>query len=355
MSGPALLLLVAGLLLWNAPVGAQDTVEAPHKDVELHSSVLGVAWSHDGSRIAVVSGIGRTVDVLDADGNPVSHFEHLFNGPDFGDSVAVTKDYVILTPQSPPPYTEMNPSHDQAFSIWRTEDGTFIRNVQGPGKDSVTKSYNLMEHVKISPDKLTLAMVTRDESSILLFSTSNWQFLRFFAFKRPDGYPANLNSFAFSPDSRTLVAIAGKGYIEVINIDSGQVKPRIDACPEPKYWTRVDSMALSPDGHKAVLTCGGGEVRVIDLDSGQRLANYDTATAVRKLDWGDNDTIAAAAGDKTLRLWNWRTNEVMAVPLRDAPMSLAFAPDGVHLAVGNGDRLSLFTIRNTKPVEEKTL
>jgi hypothetical protein len=326
-------------------------------DVSVAGSVTGVAWSHDGSHIAVTSGANHHIDVMDPDGKVITEFKRQFNGPNYNDAVLFTKDLVILPPESIPPYIGQSPDALMAVSLWNANTGHFVKNIEGPAPEDITHGYNWMGHGTLSPDGSMMAIATGQTfAPVFLYHTKDWTFQKFFAFKRPDGMIYGATDIRFSNDNKTLVIGNRSGQIEVADIDSGKLIRLIDAFGETAELANVSALALSPDGKYAVVGCyfgaplnkdytGNGNVRIFDLQTGERIAIYSNAiAAIRKLDWNaSGDTIAIASNDHTLHLWKWHTSQPPEIlSLGDSIMSLAYSPDGKKLAVGHGTTVSIF-------------
>ncbi len=144
---------------------------------------------------------------------------------------------------------------------------------------------------------------------------------------------------AFSPDG-TLLAMAGDGHGDV---RLWQVKPFNQPLFIYKgHTSSVQSVAFSPDGQTLASGSGDQTVRLWNVRTGECLAVLPGHTAqVRSVNFSpDGQTLASGSSDRTVRLWNVCTGECLAVlPGHTAQVrSVNFSPDGQTLASGSEDR-----------------
>ena len=113
----------------------------------------------------------------------------------------------------------------------------------------------------------------------------------------------------------------------------------------------VHGLAFTPDG--VILASTGGQsenfdIYLWDVASGQQIA---TLTGHSDNVWDlafspDGQLLASVASDKTARIWDWQTGEVLkTLDFPNEVASVRFSPDGQSLAVGGVDE-SLNQIRN---------
>uniref|UniRef100_A0A453KKS3 Anaphase-promoting complex subunit 4 WD40 domain-containing protein n=1 Tax=Aegilops tauschii subsp. strangulata TaxID=200361 RepID=A0A453KKS3_AEGTS len=66
------------------------------------------------------------------------------------------------------------------------------------------------------------------------------------------------------------------------------------------------------------------------------------------------DTVATAAADKSIRLWDARSGKCQVVELSGENINITYKHDGTHIAVGNKeDELTIVDVRKLKPVHKQ--
>jgi len=114
------------------------------------------------------------------------------------------------------------------------------------------------------------------------------------------------------------------------------------------HSSKVHSIAWNCDGRR--LASGGMDksVCVVSL-SNDRLSKDHTyrghSDSVDQLVWhpSDPDLLATASGDRTVRIWDYRTAKSIAnVSTKGENINVTWSPDGKSLAVGNKDDLITF-------------
>lgn len=119
----------------------------------------------------------------------------------------------------------------------------------------------------------------------------------------------NVHDLQFSPDGKTLLAAGGSpaefGMIENWNWSEKKCLNSIKVHRDVVY-----RVAWSTDGSHWATASGDGECQVFEKATATRSASYTGhSRGVLSLVFLDNDTIASAGMDQTIRLWNCRTGE----------------------------------------------
>ena len=148
-----------------------------------------------------------------------------------------------------------------------------------------------------------------------------------------------VNSIAFSPNGRQLVAGSGGGTVELWDLSSDTI---LGSLLTTKAGP-VNSVAFSPDGKLLAAGSGDGMVRLWDTATGRQLGSPLTTKAgpVNSVAFSpDGKLLAAGSGDGMVWLWDTATGRQLGSPLTTGagPVdSIGFSPSGDILASGSGD------------------
>jgi WD40 repeat protein len=109
-----------------------------------------------------------------------------------------------------------------------------------------------------------------------------------------------------------------------------------------KHAAAVTSLAFTPNGFLIASGAQDGSIRLWDLiDDAERavLDEGNNATPVGSLTFSPDETLLAAAGGSTIRVWNLDSGEVQATLETSIAeiTSLSFRPDGMALIYGGSD------------------
>ncbi len=149
-----------------------------------------------------------------------------------------------------------------------------------------------------------------------------------------------VTALACTPNSQ-IMAVGTYRQVQLWNVAVGRRIGVLSGMPE-----NVNCLAFSPDGR--ILAAGGGvatvrgETRLFDLASGRQIAlltgHTDLVYALAFTP--DGNRLVTASGDKTLRLWNWRSGVSLHVlkDHADSVYGVACSPDGRQIASTGVDR-----------------
>ena len=187
--------------------------------------------------------------------------------------------------------------------------------------------------VAFSPDGTQLASAGK-ENVARLWDVKTGQLLHTL-----DGHTLAISSVAFSPNGRW---IATGGYDQIVNLWDAQTG--VLAQTLRGHTDSVTAVAFSPDGK--YLASGGQDkvVRVWDLASGQEamvLEGHDgglTSVAYSP----DGKWLASTGSDRVVKVWNAQTGKVERTldGFKDNLVGVAFSPDSQQLAIVTDGRVA---------------
>ena len=132
-----------------------------------------------------------------------------------------------------------------------------------------------------------------------------------FATSRRNG--GNISVHAWSRDSRYLAFGTFEGYVEIVDVQSGQRRMTCKAHDAP-----VTALEWSPDASRLASAAANGVVKIIETIGGSDLLTLRAPDAgVRLLAWSPDGRRIAAASEHQLRIW-------------DASEGFAFADSGAR-------------------------
>jgi len=231
---------------------------------------------------------------------------------------------------------------DNVVRLWSVPAWEPLRTFEGH-----TRSVN---DVALSPDERTLVTASSDQT-VRLWAFPEGRLLQMFQDRK-----RVVAAVRFSPDGKWVAAGSYGGRVAVWTV-SGQVTFGV------KTGARnVTSVAFSPDGGTLASSGLADDVVLWSLpvgESGGTLSGHRTAA------WGltfiaGGRVLASLGYERTLRLWNTETWQVLRVLELDEPgaRGLAFSPDEGTVALAMEGRVQVravedWTLRVTLPVGVK--
>jgi tetratricopeptide (TPR) repeat protein len=161
------------------------------------------------------------------------------------------------------------------------------------------------------------------------------------------GHEGAVTGVAFSPDGSRLATASADHTLRIWNASDGHERLVLHG-----HTDAVTGVAFHPDGHQLASASADQTVRVWETASGQQaLVLRGHTDAVLSLAYSPRgDRIASASHlDHTVRLWDAATGQLVLALRHDQVLSVAFGPDGQHLATGGPDIINVWDAGQPEP------
>ncbi len=282
-------------------------------------AVIDLAYSPDGTRLAVASTVGIW----------------LYNAQTYQELALFTghTDYVNSVAFSPDGQTLASGSKDRSIRLWDISTGKLLHTLTLDIRAAV-------ESVAFSPDGKKLA--SAEYGRLHLWDVSTANLLHTFIDLKSSGsdiIPLAHASVAFSPDGQTLASMmGGDNYMRVWDVETGTLLH--------EFTGDTESVAFSPNG-KMLASPSGESIRLWNVENGEHLQTLTghNGFVFRVAFSPDGQMLASgyfARGNDDggpIILWDVQTGKPLHTLIGHTYYitSVAFSPDGQTLASGSGD------------------
>jgi WD40 repeat protein len=324
--------------LWNVKTGNLLQTLEGHSD-----SVWSVAYSPDGQTLASASG-DKTIKLWNV--NKGNLLQTLTGHSEWVSSVAYSPDGQTLA----------SASSDNTIKLWDIKTGNLLQNVTNR---SFIMSFSTLAY---SPDGQTLASGSWDKTIKI------WQVVASI-----NKAPVQQNPFKNTKLIKLLIAaILGLigtqiyGYalygvfpinpISIIaNLSSGiSLEKTLEG-----HSNSVYSLAYSPDGQTLASGSGDKTIKLWDVNTGNLLQTLeDHSELVNSVAYSpDGQTLASSSIDNTIKLWDVKTGNLLQTLEGHSYWvnSVAYSPDSQTLATGSYyDTIKLWNVKTGKLLQTLT-
>lgn len=283
------------------------------------ASVLTLAWSPDGTRIASAD---TTVQVWDA---AKGHTIYIYKGHS-GSVNAVA--------WSPGNKRIASAGDDTTVQVWNASDG---------GKPYIYKSHSAsVATIAWSPDGTRIASGSSD-NTVRVWNASDGGAP--YVYK---GHTYHVNTVAWSPDGKLIASGGGDNTVQVWNADGGIANFTYRGHSGP-----VQDLAWSPDGTRIASAGDDMSVQIWNASDGTTLYIYRGHSAsVTTVAWSpDGKQIVSGSSDRTVQIWNAQDGSSAYIYKGHSEVvnDAAWSPNGTRIASASNDYTAQIWYAQARP------
>lgn len=231
--------------------------------------------------------------------------------------------------------------HD--FKLWNVSTGRLIMTFKFNGNTCTACHTGRVNYIAFSPDGKRLATAS-DDTTAKLWDTVSGKYLAQMA-----GTEEPVQSVAFSPDGKTVAtggAVKGDGEVQIWDLSGGP--PKLAGSLHIEHSGTIMCVAYSPDG-KTLATADYGHpwVRLWDAATGVEKKKIELPAmdssgqyeSLHRIAFSPNGQLIAIGGNQAGRIINLATGKIIAtLPHGDAVRAVAFSGDGRLVATASMDK-----------------
>jgi eukaryotic-like serine/threonine-protein kinase len=277
--------------------------ESPHR-----GPILAVAFSRDGMKVATGAG-DRVARVFDAASGKLLYELQGASTP------------VVALAFSPDGKRLATGENALVARLYALDTGKLEKELPHPDKVS---------GLAFSPDGTLLAVAG---------NTGTGQ-----VYRVPDGAKAwefSGRSVAFSADGKWLASAVPAGALRLWDAVKGRMKSEANTAPHQPWLTASADLGLAGTWNPSEKSARLWELRAGKAAGELKGHEKGVSSAALTL---DGKYLATASEDLTLRLWDVPGRRFLGHTMLDQIAFIAFSSDGQRLAVGQGNRISVYAI-----------
>ncbi len=308
---------------WTVRIRDMRSGKVDSRTIEARWTILAVALSADGKRLAASSAEDPTVQLWDvASGKVLRTFEGHAKAPHF---LAFSPDGKLLATGSGDPFLRGSSRERDGLRLWDTATGKELAKLgHAEGVSGVC----------FSPDGRRL--YCGSDMSVRVWDVKAKKEILFGA-----GHRGWVGAIAYSPDGGTLASAGSDTTVYLWDAQTRTVRRTLQGCQAP-----IDSLAFRPDGAMLAAGTRNGTVVVWELRTGKEVARLKACKEgweVRAVFSPDGKRLAAVSRRGQVTLWDAVSlKEERQLPHKEpGVVSLAFAPDSKGLAIGCSDEMGI--------------
>jgi WD40 repeat protein/serine/threonine protein kinase len=312
--------------LWETASGQEVLTLRGHID-----SVSRVLFSPNGQRLASV-GTDGTLKVWDGTPLDAAGQRHTLTLRGHAGSVYDVK-------FSPEGLRLASASTDQTVKVWDAATGREILTFGGHADKVIC--------VAFSPNGRHLASGGRDEV-VRLWEAATGREVRTFSASK-----GRIRSLAFSPDGGRLASCGGLDAVQVWDTKTGR-----KALPDLRHLGAVHDVAFSPDGLHIATASLDRSVKVWNAATAEQVCHLKghTGQVLSVAFSPDGSILASGDSDQKVKLWDWAANKEVRT-LSDMHthrvIRVAFSRDGRYLASASWTEVIIWDLQTDKKMRPR--
>jgi eukaryotic-like serine/threonine-protein kinase len=209
---------------------------------------------------------------------------------------------------------------DAIIRVWDTQTG---RNIA-----SYREHVGTIRHMAWSPSGMRIASIS-EENKIRIWDASTGKAIGVYP-ANPGFEGGNARVLSWSHDGH-LLAVAGKGYIHIWDVDKGEVIARLK-----RRLNKCTSLSWAPNG-ASLAAAYDNKVLVWQPANGKKVSIYHYHAQINVVAWSPDGTYLASGGyDQAVHVWDVLHQRLIVVyPSHAQPVcAISWSPDSRRIASG---------------------
>jgi len=308
--------------------------------------ICALAWSPDGSALAISSNYGTIVNTYSLSGARIGQFQTTGNKVGMVRSIAFGYGSALIWVP-----VEDFAGADAALDARDAAKGTVMKTITRTASESFNP--NMTSLFALSPDQKRMAMSASMGKEVVIFGTDTGKEWHQISSVKPFYGAASL---LFFPDNKTLAVGEGMGTVAIVDTSAGAITREFATYDKSYGNFSIDALAISPS--QDMLLTGAGEgitsnnvtfnrVNIWHLPEGLRAHTYADTKQIFQAAWDPQNRFVAFVDTDSLTITQLdSTPYVFHVTYPYQMSALALTRDGNFLAVAGGNYVTVYTLQH---------